>query len=89
MKGFLDHTVGSFFYIIFNRFFFNSILQPGSPPGVCKNVPAPVVAAPNTPSFSGSFSGSVQLSGFAPPASYPNMLLTCSFHLLMLLFLWL
>lgn len=63
--------------------------QPGSPPGVCKNVPAPVVAAPNTPSFSGSFSGSVQLSGFAPPASYPNMLLTCSFHLLMLLFLWL
>ncbi|XP_021751924.1 PI-PLC X domain-containing protein At5g67130-like [Chenopodium quinoa] len=63
--------------------------QPGSPPGVCKNIPAPILAPP-TSTFSGSFSGSVQLSGFAPAASYPNILLICSFHLsLMLLLMWL
>uniref|UniRef100_A0A803KXZ0 Uncharacterized protein n=1 Tax=Chenopodium quinoa TaxID=63459 RepID=A0A803KXZ0_CHEQI len=50
--------------------------QQGSPPGVCKNVPAPILAPP-TSTFGGSFSGSVQLSGFAPAASYPNIILIC------------
>ncbi|CAO2830915.1 unnamed protein product [Amaranthus hypochondriacus] len=64
--------------------------QPGSRAGVCKNIPAPITGSAATPTFSGSFSGSVQLSGFAPPTSYPNTILTCSFLvLLMLLLLWL
>ncbi|XP_074295361.1 PI-PLC X domain-containing protein At5g67130 [Silene latifolia] len=58
--------------------------QPGSPFGVCKNIPAPSIATPTTPSFTGSFSGSVQLSGYAPVASYPDLLLTCSIHLVLL-----
>ncbi|KAK9669501.1 hypothetical protein RND81_13G135300 [Saponaria officinalis] len=62
--------------------------QPGSPFGVCKNVPAPTVATP-TSSFTGSFSGSVQLTGYAHVASYPDLLFTCSIHLLLLILLFL
>ncbi|KAK9670385.1 hypothetical protein RND81_13G198200 [Saponaria officinalis] len=62
--------------------------QPGSPFGVCKNIPAPTVATP-TSSFTGSFSGSVQLTGYAPVASYPDLLFMCSIHLLLLILLFL
>lgn len=61
--------------------------EPGSPFGVCQNVSEPSIASPATPSFTGTFSGSVQLSGSALAASYPNITSTCLFVSLMLFLL--
>ncbi|GAB4848991.1 hypothetical protein Ancab_003804 [Ancistrocladus abbreviatus] len=58
--------------------------QAGAPFGVCKNIATPT-ASPVT--AAGSFSGSVQLTGLASAAHYPNTLLLCFLHLSLVLLL--